>query len=246
MPNTFVYKNISLLTSATSDASTFLNNNFTAIANQYAGTWSSSTAYAVNQIVYYSGSSYICLTANTNSVPPNANWAVFASGGYSGFSGTSGYSGYSGPSGSNGTSGYSGYSSASGYSGYSGVIPSNFSGVSGTFSGPVVYTEDVVSYSSSVTLNPTSAHDFSLTLTGNITLSVSNGTSGTDGQQIVIRIKQDSAGSRILTWGGSNIGFGSVITATTLSTAANKTDYITLKWSNSSSLWHVVAFASGY
>lgn len=44
------------------------------------GTWVSTTAYQVNNSVSYSGSSWIALTANTNSAPNtnNANWQLLA------------------------------------------------------------------------------------------------------------------------------------------------------------------------
>jgi len=51
----------------------------------WRGTWSGSTAYDVNDSVYYDGSSYVCVTANTNQTPissgtVNANWNVLAQG----------------------------------------------------------------------------------------------------------------------------------------------------------------------
>lgn len=50
----------------------------------WRGTWSSATAYARNDAVYHSGSSYICVTPNTNSAPPSANWNLFAAQGATG------------------------------------------------------------------------------------------------------------------------------------------------------------------
>lgn len=50
----------------------------------WRGTWSSATAYAVSDAVYYNGSSYIAVAANTNSTPPSANWNVLAAQGASG------------------------------------------------------------------------------------------------------------------------------------------------------------------
>lgn len=44
----------------------------------WRGTWSSTRAYAVGDAVYYNGTSYICVTANTNSAPPSANWSTLA------------------------------------------------------------------------------------------------------------------------------------------------------------------------
>lgn len=50
----------------------------------WRGTWSGATAYARNDAVYHSGSSYICVTPNTNSTPPSANWNLFAAQGATG------------------------------------------------------------------------------------------------------------------------------------------------------------------
>ena len=50
----------------------------------WRGTWSGVTAYARNDAVYHSGSSYICVTPNTNSAPPSANWNLFAAQGATG------------------------------------------------------------------------------------------------------------------------------------------------------------------
>ena len=53
--------------------------------NQWKGAWSSTASYIVNDVVQESGSSYICLIANTNQMPPNAPyWDLVASVGASG------------------------------------------------------------------------------------------------------------------------------------------------------------------
>jgi hypothetical protein len=50
----------------------------------WRGIWDSGTTYAVSDAIYYSGSSYICITAHTNSTPPSTNWELLASQGASG------------------------------------------------------------------------------------------------------------------------------------------------------------------
>ena len=52
----------------------------------WRGTWSSATTYAKNDAVYYLGSSYICLVANTNFTPSGnpAKWDVLAAQGAAG------------------------------------------------------------------------------------------------------------------------------------------------------------------
>ena len=48
------------------------------VGMNWTGPWSSTTAYAVGDGVYSGGSSYICITANTNSAPPSADWSEIA------------------------------------------------------------------------------------------------------------------------------------------------------------------------
>jgi len=51
----------------------------------WLGAWSGATAYVVNDAVSVSGSSYICILANTNQTPPNATyWEVLAQQGAAG------------------------------------------------------------------------------------------------------------------------------------------------------------------
>jgi hypothetical protein len=47
----------------------------------WKGAWNSATAYNVSDGVSSGGSSYICIVANTNSQPPNANWGLHAQAG---------------------------------------------------------------------------------------------------------------------------------------------------------------------
>lgn len=44
----------------------------------WRGNWSNSTPYAQDDAVFYNGSSYVCLTGNTGSQPPSANWDLLA------------------------------------------------------------------------------------------------------------------------------------------------------------------------
>jgi hypothetical protein len=46
-----------------------------------AGAWSSTAAYSINQIVTYSGSTYLCIVANTDSAPPSSDWQALGGGG---------------------------------------------------------------------------------------------------------------------------------------------------------------------
>jgi len=61
------------------------------------GAWSNSTSYVVNDMVTYSGSSYISILAGSNQNPATANtyWTVLAQAGTNGTNGANGVSGIS-------------------------------------------------------------------------------------------------------------------------------------------------------
>ena len=80
----------------------------------YLGTWSSLTAYVVDDVVVYNGSSYICITAHTNSSPPSVKWGSVAD------KGATGSTGLTGPTGPTGTTGPTGATGATGSQGIQG------------------------------------------------------------------------------------------------------------------------------
>lgn len=68
----------------------------------------------------------------------------------------------------------------------------------------------------------------------------------TDTQKILFRLRQDGTGSKTLTWNVA-YSFGSDITAApTLSTAANKVDYVGFIYDSTNSKWHLLSYARGY
>ena len=88
----------------------------------WQGGWQSITTYFINDVVYYSGASYVALgTIAAGGNPPdvNASWENMSAQGAAGTSGSSGSSGTSGSSGVSGTSGTDGTSGSSGTSGQS-------------------------------------------------------------------------------------------------------------------------------
>jgi hypothetical protein len=90
----------------------------------WQGGWQSITTYFINDVVYYSGASYVALgTIAPGGNPPdvNASWENMNAQGQSGTNGTSGTSGVSGTSGSSGINGTSGTDGTSGSSGTSGI-----------------------------------------------------------------------------------------------------------------------------
>ena len=69
----------------------------------WRGAWNSATAYAINDVVSSAGSSYICISANTNNVPPNATfWNLVAQIGATGTTGATGSPGAPGATGATG------------------------------------------------------------------------------------------------------------------------------------------------
>lgn len=64
-------------------------------------------------------------------------------------------------------------------------------------------------------------------------------------QMILFAIRQDGTGSRALTFGAS-YRFGADIPSATLSTGANKTDYLGVRWNGTDSVWDVISFVKGY
>jgi hypothetical protein len=72
----------------------------------WKGTWSGATAYAEDDAVYHSGSSYVCIDAHTGQTPPNAlYWNYLAQKGAQGEQGLTGPQGPEGPQGPQGLQG---------------------------------------------------------------------------------------------------------------------------------------------
>jgi hypothetical protein len=86
------------------------------------------------------------------------------------------------------------------------------------------------------------------TLVPNQNFSLPNPTNPTNGQRIIIRIKQDATGSRLLTSFGSKWRGGADIPLTdvVLSTAANAVDYLGAYYNSTDDKWDVIAFTKGY
>jgi hypothetical protein len=74
------------------------------------------------------------------------------------------------------------------------------------------------------------------------TINAGNGVTG--GQVITVELVQDSSGSRTVTW-GSMFTFGAA-GAQTLSTAANKRDYVQFIWNDATSAWHFLSLVKGF
>jgi len=85
-------------------------------------TWASGVSYAIADAVFYSGSSYICIQANTSVLPTNASyWRLFAQQGTQGIQGIQGVQGPAGPAGIQGEQGEIGPAGATGATGAQGI-----------------------------------------------------------------------------------------------------------------------------
>lgn len=96
-------------------------------------------------------------------------------------------------------------------------------------------------FASTVTIDASTGSEFDITLTGNLTLG--NPTNPVNGQKILFALTQDGTGSRTLTLGSA---FNAGPLTVTLSTAANKVDYLLAKYRSAASKWDVLAFGAGY
>jgi hypothetical protein len=70
----------------------------------------------------------------------------------------------------------------------------------------------------------------------------------TDGQMIILAIKQDTTGSRTVTWatGAGGYTFGTDVPQPTLTATGSKTDYIGFIYNSTANSWHCLAVARGY
>ncbi len=84
---------------------------------------------------------------------------------------------------------------------------------------------------------------FRVTLGGNRTMA--NPTNLTDGQKLLYEVIQDATGSRTLTW-GSKFTWGTTITVPTLTTTANKRDFVGVVYNSTADKLYGLAAALGY
>jgi hypothetical protein len=82
-----------------------------------------------------------------------------------------------------------------------------------------------------------------ITLTGNITIQLSN---GTDGQKFVLELIQDGTGSRTVSLSGTYFRFGTDITSFTATTTASKMDRVGCIYNGTATKADVVAVVKGF
>lgn len=115
----------------------------------------------------------------------------------------------------------------------------------GTVWVPVPFAPAVVTLTDAATIaTDASAGDhFRVTLGGNRTLGAP--TNPSDGQRAVWEFIQDATGSRTITL-NAVFALGTDITAVTLTTTANKRDFMGAIYNATAAKWYVVAFVKGY
>lgn len=94
-----------------------------------------------------------------------------------------------------------------------------------------------------VTTDCTLGNEFHLTTTQNFTMA--NPTGMANAKLIMYKIKQDSTGSRVITWGSAFRGSND-LTLPTLTTTANYVDYILFHYDSTADKWNCLAVNKGF
>jgi hypothetical protein len=112
-----------------------------------------------------------------------------------------------------------------------------------TTGGAVLGAVVAVTFNATLPTDATAGNHFRTTLTNNFTLA--NPSGGVDGQRIVWELIQDGTGSRVMTL-DSKWALGTDITGTTLTTTADKRDFLTAIYNSTADKWYIVGFVKGY
>lgn len=107
----------------------------------------------------------------------------------------------------------------------------------------VLLTPYTLTDAATIATDASLARHFRVTLGGNRTLGAP--TNPVDGMRVVWEFIQDATGSRTITL-ASAFRLGTDITAVTLTTTANKRDYMGAIYCAAASKWDVVAFVKGF
>jgi hypothetical protein len=112
-----------------------------------------------------------------------------------------------------------------------------------SFAGSVVVTPDTATDGATVTIDASLGNHFRLTLGGNRTMAAP--TNPTDGQLITLEVIQDTTGTRTITW-NSVFAFGTDVPSPTLTTTANKRDFLSFKYNSTATKWYCLGVVRGY
>jgi len=111
------------------------------------------------------------------------------------------------------------------------------------FTGAVIPSVVALTDAATIAVNAALGNQFTVTLGGNRTLG--NPTGAVNGQLLLFALRQDGAGSRTITL-DTKFRLGADITSITLSTGANKTDYLGVRYHSSDDTFDVISFVGGF
>jgi len=112
-----------------------------------------------------------------------------------------------------------------------------------TFTGAVIPSVVTLTDAATIAVNAALGNQFTVTLGGNRTLG--NPTGAVNGQLLLFAIRQDGSGSRTLAY-DTKYRFGTDITAITLTTTSNKTDYIGVRYHSGDDKFDIISVVKGY
>jgi hypothetical protein len=113
-----------------------------------------------------------------------------------------------------------------------------------TLTGALSPKVQTLTFGTSIAVDASLANQFRLTLTAS-TGTLANPTNPTDGQSIVVSVKQDATGGRTMAF-GTAYSFSTSLPSPTLSTAANAKDRLVFIYDGNSSKWDFAGFIGGY
>lgn len=106
-------------------------------------------------------------------------------------------------------------------------------------------TAQAVAYAATIQYDLSTGDFFETTLTGPLTLGTP--LNPIDGQRLLLRLRQDGTGGRVLSFGGVwRFGTQLLSTDVVLTTAINKTDYLGAVYHSGDAKWDVIAFLKGF
>jgi len=100
-----------------------------------------------------------------------------------------------------------------------------------------------VASASTVTLYTNVSHDFKCVLGHNITFSLTGTLDG--GEEVTLKVQQDATGGRTIAF-DSSVRYNAAIPSPTISSTANSTSYIRLRYNAEATKWDVVSIENGF
>ncbi len=113
-----------------------------------------------------------------------------------------------------------------------------------TLSIPEVVADQTI-IASTVNIDPLSVTVADILLTENINILITATATVQDARPLLLRLRQDATGSRTVTW-PSNVRFSTDAPEPLLTTTANKTDYILVRYHSDDDKYDVLAINRGF